>query len=184
MAIKTFTTGEVLTAADTNAYLGNGGLVFVKQQTVSGNPTSMTVTDAFSATYDNYRITVTGMVPTVQDSFRLMIGSGRTNGHYGVMNYDSSGGGATATLRTVNAASNYCILNQSNVNNSQFTCDILSPFLATRTTIIGAGFGRLFYCDFAGGDDSLSSYTSFTLLTDGAATLSGGTITVHGYRKS
>jgi hypothetical protein len=124
------------------------------------------------------------MVPTVQDSFRLMIGSGRTNGHYGVMNYDAASGGATSTLRVSNAASIYCILNQSNVNNSQFTCDILSPFLATRTSIFGSGFGRLFYCDFGGADDSLVSYTSFTLLTDGSATLSGGTITVHGYRKS
>jgi len=184
MSIKTFTDAVALPASDINTYLTNGGLVYVKQQTVSGNPTSITVTNAFSAEYDNYRITVTGMIPTIQDSFRLMIGSGRTNGHYGVMNYDSSGGGATATLRTVNAASNYCILNQNNVNNSQFTCDILSPFLATRTTIIGAGFGRLFYCDFAGADDSLVSYTSFTLLTDGASTLSNGTITVHGYRKS
>jgi hypothetical protein len=30
MAIKTFTTGEVLTAADTNTYLANSGLVYVK----------------------------------------------------------------------------------------------------------------------------------------------------------
>jgi hypothetical protein len=30
MAIKTFTTGEVLTASDTNTYLANAGLVFVK----------------------------------------------------------------------------------------------------------------------------------------------------------
>jgi hypothetical protein len=27
MAIKTFTTGEVLTAADTNTYLANSGLI-------------------------------------------------------------------------------------------------------------------------------------------------------------
>ncbi len=30
MAVKTFTTGEVLTAADTNTYLNNGGLVYIK----------------------------------------------------------------------------------------------------------------------------------------------------------
>ena len=34
MAVKTFTQGEKLTAADTNTYLNNGGLVFVKQVTV------------------------------------------------------------------------------------------------------------------------------------------------------
>ena len=184
MAIKTFSDGNSLPASDINTYLANSGLVYVKQQSVVGTPTSITVTDAFSTTYDNYRITVTGIIPTAQDSFRIMIGSGRTNGHYGVMNYDNSAGGATSAIRAVNAASIYGILNQNSVNNSQFTFDILSPFLATRTTMVGAGFGRLFYCDFAGADDSLSSYTSFTVLTDGAGTISGGTITVHGYRKS
>lgn len=53
MAIKTFTTGEVLTASDTNTYLANSGLVFVKSQTIGSAVTSVTVSDAFSATYDN-----------------------------------------------------------------------------------------------------------------------------------
>ena len=29
MAVKTFSTGEVLTASDTNTYLNNGGLVYI-----------------------------------------------------------------------------------------------------------------------------------------------------------
>jgi hypothetical protein len=183
MAIKTFTDGEVLTGSDTNTYLANSGLVYIKQQTVGSGVTSVTVTNAFSSTYDNYRITVTGIVPSAQDSFRLMIGSGRSNGHYGAMNYmlyTVSGG----TIGANNAASILCTLNQNSVNNTQFNCDIFSPFLATRTGMIGQGFGRLYYCDFGGADDSTVSYTSFTLLTDGAGTMTGGTITVFGYRKS
>ena len=183
MATKTFTTGEVLTAADTNTYLANSGLDFIKQQTVGSGVTTVTVSSAFSSTYDNYRITVTGVVPSAQDGFCLMIGSGRTDGHYGAMNYmlySASGG----TIGSTNASKIVCVLNQNNVNNTQFNCDIFSPFLATRTGMVGQGFGRLYYCDFGGADDSLSSYTSFTLLTNGAGTMTGGTITVFGYRKS
>ena len=36
MAIKTFTTGEVLTASDTNTYLANSGLVYVAGASFSG----------------------------------------------------------------------------------------------------------------------------------------------------
>jgi hypothetical protein len=174
-----FYSGDVLTAAQMNSV----GLWHIKSQAVTGTPTSVTVTNAFNADYENYRILVTGITPTASDSWRLMIGSGRTSGHYGVMQYDPSTG-AAGSIKTNNAASIYCILNQSNVNNAQFSCDILSPFLATRTTMIGEGFGRLYYCDFGGADDSLNSYTSFTLTVDGAGTMSGGTITVYGYRKA
>jgi hypothetical protein len=40
MAIKTFTTGEVLTASDTNTYLANSGLVYVKSQTIGSGVTA------------------------------------------------------------------------------------------------------------------------------------------------
>lgn len=53
MAVKTFTTGSVLTAADTNTYLANAGLVYISQTTFSG-ATSVSVSNAFSATYDRY----------------------------------------------------------------------------------------------------------------------------------
>lgn len=182
MAIKTFTTGEVLTASDTNTYLANSGLDYIKQQTVGTAVTSVTVTGAFSTTYDNYRIVVTGITPSAQDSYCLMIGSSRSTGHYGAMNYmlySISGG----TIGSTNSSKILCVLNQASVNNTQFSCDIFSPFLVTRTGMVGQGFGRLYYCDFGGADDSIASYTSFTLLTDGAGTMTGGTITVFGYRK-
>ena len=55
MAVKTFTTGEVLTSADTNTYLANSGLVFVKQQAFTGSGTAE-FTSCFNANYDNYRL--------------------------------------------------------------------------------------------------------------------------------
>lgn len=57
MSIKTFTTGEVLTAADTNTYLANAGLVYIKTATVTNATDSGTAfRSIFTSTYDAYRI--------------------------------------------------------------------------------------------------------------------------------
>jgi hypothetical protein len=58
MAIKTFTTGEVLTASDTNTYLANAGLVYVSSGSFTG-ATSFEIT-GFSSTYQYYRVLLTG----------------------------------------------------------------------------------------------------------------------------
>ena len=56
MAIKTFTTGEVLTAADTNTYLANSGLVYVAGATFTGAGT-FDVT-GFSSSYLFYHLEI------------------------------------------------------------------------------------------------------------------------------
>ena len=53
MAVKTFTTGEVLTAADTNTYLANSGLVYVS--TTDFNATSVNIESCFTSAARNYR---------------------------------------------------------------------------------------------------------------------------------
>ncbi len=55
MAIKTFTTGEVLTAADTNTYLTNSGFQYVSSGSFT-NAASFDVT-GFSSTFDFYQLT-------------------------------------------------------------------------------------------------------------------------------
>lgn len=58
MAVKTFTAGDVLTASDTNTYLANPGLVFVKETTFASSAT-WDFTSAFSSTYRNYVLVIT-----------------------------------------------------------------------------------------------------------------------------
>jgi hypothetical protein len=57
MAIKTFTTGEVLTAADTNTFLTNAGLVYVTQATFTTS-TAVQVNNVFTSTYPHYRVII------------------------------------------------------------------------------------------------------------------------------
>jgi hypothetical protein len=74
MAIKTFTTGEVLTAADTNTYLANSGLVYVASTTVGTGVSSVTVSSAFNSTYDNYKIIYSGGVGSVTTTISMSKG--------------------------------------------------------------------------------------------------------------
>ncbi len=184
MAIKTFSVGEVLTASDTNTFLANSGLVYVTSTTVGSAVTTVTVSNCFTSTYDNYRITFAGSQPSATDSFRLMIGSGATNDHYGTMNYDAYYGTVSGVLRVNNGASIYAVLNEAGNKTAQFSCDILSPNLAQPTVIFGQSYGRGFYCDFGGTRAASTAYTGFTITIDGAGTMTGGTITVYGYRKA
>lgn len=184
MAIKTFTDNTTLPASDINTYLTNSGLVYIKQQTVIGSPNSIVVTNAFSAAYDNYRIMFSGTEPNSTDSFRLMIGSGATNGHYGTMQYDLFNGASTGTIRVNNGPSIYAVLDEAFTKTAQFSCDILSPYLLQPTVMIGEGFGRGYYCDFGGIRNDSVQYTSFTIICDSAGTLFGGTVFVYGYRKA
>ena len=81
MAIKTFTTGEVLTASDTNTYLANAGLVYVTSATIGTAVSSVTVSNCFSSTYDAYRIVITGGVGTTAGNSLSMTLAGLSSGY-------------------------------------------------------------------------------------------------------
>ena len=84
MAIKTFTTGEVLTAADTNTYLANSGLVTVGGGTFT-NVASFDMT-GFSSTYElyDYRMVLKTAGSTTGVRARIHLGATqRATGYYG-----------------------------------------------------------------------------------------------------
>ena len=185
MAIKTFTTGEVLTAADTNTYLANSGLVFIKQQTIGSGVSSISVTSAFSTDYDNYRIIISKTtVSSIGNSAYITISgsSGST--------YSSSGIYMTPTSGTVNGLA----LNQlttgfwlgitGGVWSGSF--DVISPFLGSVTNFFGqsgGSGGSAYYNTTMSADSNAASSTGFTVVQL-SANFTGGIITVFGYRKS
>ena len=77
--------GDVLTAADLNNY---AGLVFIKSQTITGTPTSVTITGAFSSQFQNYRIMGVGLdYSTTGNEVDMELGTGgvHTSNYYGVV---------------------------------------------------------------------------------------------------
>jgi hypothetical protein len=182
MAIKTFTTGEVLTAADTNTYLANSGLVYIKSQTIGSSVGSVTVTGAFSSTFDNYLIQVSGGSNSINSVLSLRMDS-VTSGYYFNFIYTGWSSGIAADGGT--NASSWIYQGSGTTSGLSMSVTVLSPNLAktTRCSSVGTGEGTG-YNGFASGVlFNTSQYTDFTILPTGG-TMTGGTITVYGYRKA
>ena len=176
--IKTFSTGEVLTASDTNLFLANSGLVFVKAQTIGTSVSSVTVSDAFSATYDNYKITLNGGTAAGAAAITLQLGASVT-GYYQGLSYVTYSTGAWNVL-PVNNGAVWSYSMEALTTNMVGNLDLMNPFNAQITNLLG------FYPGSVGGfiagyHGVAASYTSFTLAC--ASNMTGGTITVYGYRK-
>jgi hypothetical protein len=159
------------------------GFELIKTQTVGTGVTTVTVTDAFSSVYENYRIIYSGGTQSASNDVYLQIG-GSTTGYYGVLIFTSS------TSNTPQAAANNnnnradwiggAVANQS----SHISVDVLGPFNSAYTKIRNGSYQNdNFYGTYQGEHRVATSYTSF-LIGVAAGTLTGGTIRVYGYRNS
>ena len=183
MAIKTFTTGEVLTAADTNTYLANSMAQYVTSASVSGTPSSITVSSAFNSTFDHYRIVISNLVVSTSCQIRMTLGSQITQYYYGNP-LTTFAGGAYEKNNGSNVAF-WDIGPASSAFGNDFNFDVMAPFVASRTKINGFGYNNSTSFGGLGSGivDVNTSFTAFTL-TCSAGTMSAGKVDVFGYRKS
>jgi 2-keto-3-deoxy-6-phosphogluconate aldolase len=183
MAISTPTTaGQILTSAYVNNNI-NSGTVYVKSQTIGSGVGSVTVTDAFSATYDNYNIVITGGVASTNANLAMTLGASVT-GYFAAYSYVNIGTGGTAVV-TNNNATSWTAVGLATATQVSMNLWLQNPFAAANTMLQG-GYGRAVadnVASYNGGHGVATSYTSFTI-TPSAGTLTGGIITVYGYRKA
>jgi hypothetical protein len=182
MAIKTFTTGEVLTAADTNTYLGNAGLVYVTQQTIGSAVASVTISNAFSTTYDNYRIVITKAGASASVSMCINFSTSAVS-YFGIETYTLYNAATVTIANNNNDSKQFLGLTDSGAASYNSSFDVFSPFLASTTQLTGQYYGRGYIGYFGGSHEVSASHTSFKLFNE-SGTLTGGTVTVFGYRKS
>jgi hypothetical protein len=173
------TAGQVLTSAYLNNNI-NSGLTYIKSQTIGSAVASVSVTDAFSATYDNYVIALNEFESSgAQLTLAL---NGITTLYSYQLNYASYANTPQAIGNTLQSNWQYVIGMTSAQKNSGII-ELQSPFVASPTRI------RSPYAD-AGASGQLTainnnatSATGFTV-APATGTITGGTITVYGYRKA
>ena len=173
-------------SVDTTLFTALGGaypgLRLVKTQTIGSAVASVNVTAAFSATYDNYKIIVSGGVASGADrAVSLRIGS-PANGYYSnliLANYTS---GAVTSIGTSNATAwNYA--GSADLTSINMNIELNAPFLTEKATFRGHFYDGSNTGSSQGQLNDALSYTDFTIAPN-AGTLTGGTIYVYGYGKS
>ena len=179
-------TGQVLTVAGgvpSWAAASSGALILIKKQTIGSAVASVTVTDAFSATYDNYLITVSDGSASVASNTVLTLGA--TTANYYMTGTFFSPTASTVTGFNINNGSGWTATYNTSSNISGHI-NLQSPFLSKRTTfssiLIGADSANNF-ANYMGFLANTTSYTAFTLTTS-TGTLTGGEIRVYGYQNS
>lgn len=158
----------------------SGGLDFISSTTIGSAVSSVTVSNAFSATYDNYQIIVAGTTGTGgQDLLFQLSGITGSVYAYAVQAMSNSGtftnkGSAGATTMVVSGA-------DSGAGNG-FAITVCAPFLTTgRKNIFGSGFGNSLTYVLGGQVISTTSASGFVISTS-TGTITGGTIKVYGYK--
>jgi hypothetical protein len=154
----------------------HAGLVLVKTQTIGSGVSSVTVTNAFSSTFENYRVTVSGLTSyTTNAAWKITFAGAPSNSYYwhtGFISMAGTGGFTwVQSLATSDAefgavwSTSGDLIGVGNTSNSiSINCQSSGD-----------------YCRLTFGQVNYTSIPSSFTLTSNTGTVTGGTIRVYGY---
>ena len=169
-----------LAAYNGSAWVTQNGLQLITTQTIGSAVSSVTVSNCFSATYDNYTVVISGGVSSAATHMTMQLGS-TTTGYYFAGTNAQYGGASIGIGTSANTSSWYIGRNTSSALST--TVNISMPNLASRTTYTAtyADTQTSGYVYTIGGFlDNSTQYTAFTVAPT-SGTYTGGTIRVYGY---
>lgn len=188
MAVKTFTSGAVLTASDTNTYLNNGGLVYIGSTSYT-NATAVNVNNVFTSTYRNYLIVGSHNPSASLDGFRMRLrasGTDQTGANY---QYTSARLYTNNLIDSTGAGTNFTLLANGGPGNAIFGYQILvySPQISDRTiwqfdavNFEAVSAGVRWWS--MGGYNATYQADGFTLYPTTGTTTWTGQLQIYGYR--
>lgn len=190
MAIKTWVSGETITAADLNTYAGNSGLVFVKSQNITSAAATQDITSCFNSTYSNYRVVIENLTTSsiIGLQIQFLVGSTPTATGYYWSGIEITTGGTVTGSGNANVTSGTLQL-IGFTTPAGGTIEVWTPNKAIRTSYTCNGVdmrttGTSPYRSATGFQDSNTQFDGFRILTGSATTINTGTVTVYGYRQS
>lgn len=201
MAVKTWASGEVLTASDLNTYAGNPGLVYVGSASFSAitNATPVDLTSILTSTYESYRVVVRWSQASAAGNFYMRFLSGASTPETGaVYNYFLGGGWVTgvpaynfAGYASTPPAAPDTLFNFTTVGSGYkagATVDLIGPNLAQETMVnaqVGITYTGSLYNVSLFSNGSISTSTQYTgLRFYPSAGNTTGKVIVYGYRQA
>jgi hypothetical protein len=157
------------------------GLVLVSATTVGSAVDTVTVSGAFSSTYDNYRITYTGgACSDASPNIFMQLGAANT-AYYSIRSGYRYTAAALDFVDANNGAQWHVTGGQN--NKVAVNIDVLAPNLAVNTFFNGTSNATSGIAITAGYQNSATQFTAFTIYPE-AGTITGGIIRVYGYANS
>ena len=176
-----YTSSQIVQAVPTGI---NSAFVLISTTTIGTTVASVTVSSAFSSTYDNYKIIISGGAASTAGQFGLKFGATATGYYAGITQVTYSS--ATGASFSDNNAASFAGIGYGNTNGLIATIEVTSPNLAKNTFVAsqharnGTGAQSQVYIGFL---NDTTQYTAFTI-TPASGTLTGGEIRVYGYLNS
>lgn len=157
-----------------------GGLVLISSTTIGSAVSSVTVSNAFSSTYDNYLIILSGGVASGTTGVSMTLGA-TTTGYYRAGFYNTYTSATVTGDVEANAAS-WGVVGLGTTNTLNASIQLFAPNLAKNTifhstSAYSTTTGRIW---INGG--YLADTTQYTAFTLSASTMTGGTIKVYGLK--
>jgi hypothetical protein len=158
--------------------VSNGTLSATGTVTIGSAVSTVTVTNAFSALYDNYKILIQNTNCSTLCAVRLQLSSS-TGSTYSTANMNIPYSSATITTEVASNTTLWSIGTGQGLTS--VTLDLISPFLATDSQVMAQSATDTFVSWRSGRDSADISNATFILSLTGG-TMTGGTIRVYGYR--
>jgi hypothetical protein len=180
MGLELVKTCTVTSAGGTAATASDGVI------TIGGANTSVTVSNAFSALYDNYLVQISSTVVSANQP-NLGIRVGATNSNYNYAGNYNSYSSATVT-GDVNSTATFFVIGAcgngtAGAGRVSMDCEVRNPFLDVATFFHASNGSLAWSSTYNGMINNSTVYSAFTILPS-SGTLTGGTIRVYGYRNS
>ena len=161
--------------------LPSGGLTLIKTQAIDTAVTSVNVTSAFSATYDNYLIKVSGTDFSADDVILRMTLNGSAGSTYQYGGTTTTSTGVNTVISGSALSSGFYVSPTGASDQTSIRCDVYLPFPAQRTTVLMESWGNAMGLSARGMDNNAVSHTGFSFVP-ASGTMTGGTIRVYGYQ--
>lgn len=191
MTYPVFSAGDVLGAADMNAVglwrvttctvTSAGGTAATASNgviTIGTGNTSVTVSNAFSADYLNYRIVFTGGTSLNEDFLNFTISGGSGNSYRWGAQFVQYSNTVNTSVGNGNASSRIAVMGTTSWS---FVMDIHKPFSTSQTNWESQSSSDGYSWAGSGYNSTSASSSGFTI-SPAAGTITGGTIRVYGYR--
>jgi hypothetical protein len=161
------------------AHVPAAGLTHILTQTIGTAVSSVVVANVFSANYNRYKVFINSATTTI-DALRMQFNNS-TGATYSSLGFYMQVGSTTLTGEQ-QSSNTSGIIGVQQSGKFSVVAEITDPFLSVQTQVLSGSNGSNFFAQRCFNDTSTVSSTGFILST-GSGTMTGGIISVYGYRK-